>query len=271
MHEATISGKVDLPWVKIGKGEFTTATRKSLDVSFNEKKIEKITDKGIQKILLNYLKIKGGNPEIAFTQEGIEEMNKDIMIYNDGKKHQPILKLRIYEKGQSRFPLANEGLKNIKFVQGAPNLFFAIYKDDDGKRNYITIPFNEVVENQKQSAALKQKPESVPLKNKKGDDLLFHLSPNDLVYVPTVDEIENTTLVDFDNLKKEQVDRIYKCVSFSGSQAFFVRNSISITIVNKMEYSALNKMENSIEGIQIKSCCWKLEINRIGEIKNNKK
>jgi CRISPR-associated endonuclease Csn1 len=46
---------------------------------------------------------------------------------------------------------------------------------------------------------------------RKNDDLVFHLSPNDLVYVPTQEEIENPRLVDFDNLKKnEQINKVYK-------------------------------------------------------------
>jgi CRISPR-associated endonuclease Csn1 len=95
-----------------------------------------------------------------------------------------------------------------------------------------------VVESQKQSAALKQKPQSVPLKNEKNDDLVFHLSPNDLVYVPTQEEMENPRLVDFDKLKKEQVNRIYKNVSFSGVDCFFIRNDVATSIVNKVEFSA---------------------------------
>lgn len=267
LHKDTVSGKVELPKVKVAKDKIITATRKSLDTSFDLKTIDSITDTGIQKILKNYLKIKEGNPEIAFTQEGIEEMNKNIALYNDGKKHQPILKVRIYEQG-SKFMIGNIGNKNTKFVEGAKgtNLFFAIYKDEKGIRNYTTIPFNEVVESQKQSAAQKQKPQSVPLKNTNGEDLVFSLSPNDLVYVPTKEEIDNATLVDIKNLNKEQVNRIYKCVSFSGSQCFFVKCDVATTIVNKVEYSTLNKMENSIEGIQIKWCCWKLIIDRLGNI-----
>jgi CRISPR-associated endonuclease Csn1 len=125
-----------------------------------------------------------------------------------------------------------------------------------------------VVESQKQSAALKQKPQSVPLKNNKGDDLVFHLSPNDLVYVPTQDEIENPSIVDFNKLNKEQVNRIYKCVSFSGIQCFFIKSEVATSIVNKVEYTSLNKIENAIDGTQIKACCWKLEIDRLGNINN---
>src|SRR5690606_22374155 len=89
MHKETVSGVVDLPRIKVPKGKILTATRKLLDTSFNEKTILSITDTGIQKILLNYLKVKG-SPELAFSPEGIEEMNQNISLYNDGKPHQSI-------------------------------------------------------------------------------------------------------------------------------------------------------------------------------------
>src|SRR5690606_809285 len=87
LHKETVSGKVQLDRIKSAKGKILTATRKNLDSSFNEKIIGSITDTGIQKILLNYLKAKGGKPELAFSPEGIEEMNQNIALYNDGKQH----------------------------------------------------------------------------------------------------------------------------------------------------------------------------------------
>src|SRR5690606_17614016 len=74
MHKEFVYAKVDLPWVKSTQKEILTAIRKPLDTSFDLKKIEtSITDTGIQKILKNYLESKG-NPELAFSPEGIEDM-----------------------------------------------------------------------------------------------------------------------------------------------------------------------------------------------------
>src|SRR5690606_675152 len=56
IHKETVSGVVDLARIEVSKGKILTATRKSLDTSFNEKSILSITDTGIQIILLNYLK-----------------------------------------------------------------------------------------------------------------------------------------------------------------------------------------------------------------------
>lgn len=259
MHKETVSGKVDLPRIKVPKDKILTATRKSIDTSFNLKTIESITDTGIQKILTNYLLSKEGNSEVAFSSEGIEDMNKNIKQYNNGKSHQPIYKVRIFETG-SKFPLGQTGNKKDKYVETAKgtNLFFAIYQDKDGKRSYSTIPLNEVIERQKQGLF------SVPETNEKGHKLLFYLSPNDLVYVPNEDE--NVSTIDFNNLTKEQTGRIYKMVSSSGAQCFFVRQDVATSIVNKMEYSSLNKMEKSINETMIKEKCIKLKVDRLGNI-----
>lgn len=259
-----------------------TATRKTLDITFDENKIEKITDTGIQKILINHLKqndyqfakdekgIKIPAHELAFSEDGLEKLNLNLTALNNGKFHQPIKKVRIFEEG-SRFSLGTTGKKKNKFVEAAKgtNLFFAIYQNEVGKRNYVSVPLNEVLENQKQSALSNQKPISVPQKyidEKTGNEhrLLFHLSPNDLVYVPTEEEREDPSLVNFENLNKDQVNRIYKNVSFSGNDCFFIRNNIATSIINKGEFSSLNKMEKTIEGAQIKAVCWKLKVNRLG-------
>ena len=55
-------------------------------------------------------------------------------------------------------------------------------------------------------------------------------------------------------------------VSSSGSQCFFIKSDVAVTIINKVEYSALNKMEKSVDEIMIKSVCWKLETTRLGKI-----
>lgn len=256
LHKETISGKILLDR-KIGKDKILTATRKTVDITFTEKIISSITDTGIQKILLNYLKYKG-SPEVAFSAEGLEELNKNIAQYNEGKKHQPIYKVRIFEEG-SKFPLGETGAKTTKYVEAAKgtNLFFGVYQGKE-KRTYATIPLNEVIERQKQGLP------SVPERNEKGEPLLFSLSPNDLVYVPMEGEIAET--IDFNNLSKEQRERIYKTVSFTGNQCFFVQEAVASPIVNKMEYSPLNKMERSIVGIMIKEVCIKLKVDRLGNI-----
>lgn len=256
MHKETVSGKVDLPWVKLPKGKILTATRKSLDTSFDMKTIGSITDTGIQKILRNYLTAKGSS-ELAFSPEGIEDLNKNIRQYNDGKDHQPITKVRVFEMG-SKFQVGNSGNKKDKYVEAAKgtNLFFAVYEDEKGKRSYESIPLNIVIERQKQGLYV------IDLKGTKD----FYLSPNDLVYLPSGDELENSNNIDFKNLSKLKKQNIYKIVSFSGTQLFFIRQDIATSIINKAEFSSLNKMERAINGVMIKETCIKIKVDRLGNI-----
>jgi CRISPR-associated endonuclease Csn1 len=273
LHKETVSGK--LKW-KAPNGKIVTASRVSLSEIKTIKHLNKITDSGIKKILerhlKNYIDESGReNFELAFNSDGVEELNKNIIQLNNGKFHQPIYKVRLFEEGK-KFSVGESGNNEKKFVEAAKgtNLFFAIYwNEKKQKREYETIPLNEVVEHQKWRATLpKNKMKAtpmIPLDFAKGD-FLFSLSPNDLVYVPTDEEIENHSLPDFDNLLEEQVNMIYKAVSFSGNQCFFVGNEVAKSIANKKEFSALNKMEKSTEGFMIKERCVKLKVDRIGNI-----
>lgn len=267
MHKETVSGRIDLPRIKVQKGKILTATRKSLDTSFDLKAIGSITDTGIQKILKNYLQYKGNNSELAFSPEGIEDMNKNIEKFNDGKAHQPIIKVRVFELG-SKFPLGQSGNKKDKYVEAAKgtNLFFAVYQDKNGKRSYETIPLNEVIERQKQGLS------SVSFENEKGSKLLFDLSPNDLVYVPQEGEIH--TSFNLYNLSKEQFNRIYKVEKTSGIECYFVRQDIAYLIKqydakSKMgELESQNKLQVTMteDRMKIADVCIKLKIDRLGNI-----
>lgn len=225
---------------------------------FNEKKIkESVTDTGIQKILLNHLCTKEGKPDLAFSAEGIEEMNRNLLQLNNGKRHQPIYKVRVYEPRGNKFSVGVLGNKGTKWVEAAKgtNLFFAIYITEDGKRTYETIPLNMVIEREKQGLA------PVPDKNEKGDKLLFWLSPNDLVYLPTEEELEFGRI-------NEPIDRgrIYKMVSSSGNQCFFIPQSISNAIIPTKELGANNKAERSWDGAMIKNICIPVKVDRLGRI-----
>lgn len=264
-----------------------SATRKSLDSTFNEKNIESITDTGIQKILLKHLRSekyqnqldeKGHiikSEELAFSPEGLEELNKNIKVLNNGKNHMPIKSVRIYEALGNKYNVGYNGNKGSKYVvaEAGTNLYFAVYYNQEKrKREFDTIPINVSIE------SLKQGLSPAPENNKNGSKLLFTLSPNDLVYVPSQEEVDNPRLVDFGNLKKDQVTRVYKMEKASGKECYFIRYDIANLIKqydakSKLgELSSQNKLETTMDidsSIRIKEVCWKLEVSRIGNIKPN--
>lgn len=241
------------------------AVRKPLDTSFNAKKIkESVTDTGIQKILLNHLSNNQDNPNLAFSPDGIDEMNRNLTTLNDGKYHQPIYKVRVCEPQGNKFSVGTSGNKTSKYVEAAKgtNLFFAVYQTEDGKRNYETIPLNVVIEREKLEWA------PVPENNNNGDKLLFWLSPNDLVYVPTADELNNGMRLD--NMDK---GRIYKMISCSGPQCFFIPQNVSNPIIPVIELGVNNKAEKSWNNEMIKVVCVPIRVDRLGCITqiNNQK
>ena len=246
------------------------ASRKPLDTSFDRKKIRnEITDTGIQQILLRYLDAMGGNPATAFTPEGIERMNRDITLYTGGKRHQPIRKVRVYEKAE-KFAVGTRGNKAEKFVEAAKgtNLYYAIYETREAdpesgrtmcKRTYSTIPLRDVVEQ------LKQGLPPVP-PNDKGEQPTYVLSPGDLVYLPTAEERERGVISG--PLDK---GRIYKMVSSTGRESHYLPFYVSSPIVNKKEFESLNKIGRALTGEMIQNFCIPLSLDRLGNILGFKK
>ncbi len=253
-----------------GQGN-NVASRTKIDESFFSETIKSITDTGIQRIMLKHLEKynedKGGkiieHPEIAFSPDGLDEMNKNINELNGGKRHQPIHKIRTFEPKGNKFKVGSTGNKKDKYVEAAKgtNLFFAIYRDETGKRSYDTIPLNMVIERQKQNLS------AVPEKNEDGHDLLFYLSPNDLVYVFSNDEKDSENSFTPGKITTFQKRNIYRIISFTGNRLSALPCTVAKSIVDKVEFTQLNKVEFSMEKLSIKDHCIKLKIDRLGNLK----
>jgi len=229
----------------------------------NAKKIIKsITDTGIQKILFRHLENKGNDPVLAFSPEGIDEMNRTIKTLNNGKDHKPIYKVRIYECSTMKFPLGSVGNKSKKFVEAAKgtNLYFAVYEkeveNDRGEchkeRAFKTIPLNDVIRNLKQGLSIAPNDEN-------GNPPAFILSPNDLVYLPTKEELETGSI-------SQPLDRnrIYKMVSCTGNVAHFIPAFIAIPILQTIELGSKNKAQKAWTGEMIKESCIPIKVDRLG-------
>lgn len=240
------------------------AIRTAIDESFSEKVIGSITDVSIQRILLNHLRECNGDSEEAFSPEGIETMNRNIVRLNGGKPHLPIYKVRLGEAMGKKFAVGQRGNKGKKFVITAKNtnLFFAVYANDEGKRSFETIDLHCALEMQKQGKDV------APSINEKGDKLLFVLSPNDLVYVPSESELQHD--IDSEDLK---LDHVFKVVSCQDTRIYFIPNSVASPIAPGFEFKALNKVETvsndgiykqGSEMISIKNICLPIKTDRLG-------
>lgn len=245
------------------------ASRVSLNDAFDSARISTITDTGIQRIMQRHLQkfdeeIGGKlieHPELAFSPDGIDQMNRNLTELNGGKGHKPIFKVRTYEPKGNKFVVGNNGNKKTKYVEAAKgtNLFFAIYADEKGKRNYETIPLNVVIER------LKQKLLPVPETDLSGNKLQFHLSPNDLVYIVEKEVGMNNDIRH--DIAIDHSHRIFKIVSFTGSRLSALPYSVAKSIVDKVEFTQLNKLEFTFERLSIKDFCYKLTVDRMGNVR----
>lgn len=265
------------------------ATRKSLDTSFDQKKIkESVTDTGIQKILLAHLESKGNNPDQAFSPDGIEEMNRNIIELNREKFHQPILKVRVYEKAD-KFAIGQTGNKTKKFVEAAKgtNLFFAILGTEKENmetgqtvvvRSYFTIPLNVMVDCQKEYGSTWKNNLESYLKDKDliapDCKVLFILSPNDLVYLPKKEEDDCT--IDKNRIYKFIDPNLNKgnFVPYSAADVIFSINfvdqkkrGLSFPIQNEFGIgSQWSKNPRALTGEMIKETCVPIKVDRLGNI-----
>lgn len=259
--------------------------------------IESITDTGIQKILVNHLENYKGrlgeegkeiDPQsLAFSTEGIRELNQNIKTLNNGKDHKPIFKVRMADAMGTKFPLSTEATKPSTYVRTASgsNAFCGIYQKGK-ERKYFVPTLRESVESLKQGfgPCPDSHPEDIEYK------LLFILNPNDLVYVPTKEEEANPNFVDCKKLTSDQINRIYKFRDGSinkqgGVQYNFMPSNWSNLIYKSskdLETVKLknggelkgeitlttdkDKSQNSLNGEQIRSICWKLKADRLGNL-----
>ncbi|MBQ7550027.1 MAG: type II CRISPR RNA-guided endonuclease Cas9, partial [Bacteroidales bacterium] len=196
-----------------------------------------------------------------------------IVELNGGKSHKPIYKVRRYECG-NKYSIGQVGSKAKKFVEAdkGTNLFFAIFSSEklnketgemESVRSYLTIPLNVMIDCQKKFG--KDWRNNIEFYLKENNlvsnevKLLFILSPNDLVYLPTKEQLTK-------GIKDIDKARIYKMVSSSGNQCFFIDEKVAKTIVDKMEFSSLNKMERAVTGEMIKETCIPIKVDRLGNI-----
>lgn len=268
------------------------ATRKPLDSTFDQKKIlESVTDTDIQKILLAHLEAKDNNPEQAFSPDGIDDMNRNIIALNNGKFHQPILKVRVYEKAE-KFTVGKTGNKTKKFVEAAKgtNLFWAILGSEKtnnktGKkevvRSYLTIPLNVMIDCQKMCGSKWEEEIETYLKEKNlidiNERLLFLLSPNDLVYMPAKEDSTNEN-------KSIDRGRIYKFIDPGMNTGNFIPSTVAKAIFSTKftdqkkiglsvhiqdEFgmgSQGSKSPRALSGEMIKETCIPIKVDRLGNI-----
>ncbi|MFD2835553.1 type II CRISPR RNA-guided endonuclease Cas9 [Gramella sp. AN32] len=244
-----------------------------------QKSIWKVGDLQLQKDLEKFLykNINDGNIEYAlFSSDGIDKFNLE---RKESGKH-PVFNVRFVEDGDKRFDLGESYYTEHKKMEATEgnNMFFNIYWDEENeKRNFETVPLIEVIRHQKEVAKLeKQQRTEVPTDDSLGK-FLFALSPEDLVYVPSENEVNNPSTVNFKSISGFNSEQIYKMVSSTKNQCFFVPYP-NATEIKKNENGSNSKseriqnlknieiMDDDEKDAMIKRRCWKLKSDRLGNI-----
>lgn len=216
------------------------------------------------------------NPQIAFSAEGIKEMNDHIVELNNGKNHKPIYKVKVTQALGKMFPIAEKepGLpvtaKNKQYVisDAGSNNFCGIYKSVDGKTEIYVPSLKATIEAARNNECL------FPYTHPNSADFkyAFTLSPLDLVYVPTQDEIDNNHICD--NL---DYSRIYVVNDFNDAGVMYFRPYCHANaIIDKEVDLRIDKKGNIIgsfsdktancQGLSIRDCCIPIKVDRLGNI-----
>lgn len=221
-------------------------SRVDLASEFDEKRIDKIPDEGIKRALIAHLNniraLNANRPADAqlspWSAEGMEILNKH--------RRSPLTKVTTYEESSSKFEIRPGEYTE---ADKGTNLYFLIYvnEQDPTDRQYETIPLRRVVEAKMAgSSFVEEKP----------GYRWFLLSPGDLVYLPDVES--ETNIIHSKN--------IYKMVSATGRECYFIPQMISAMISDRVEFGKKNKIERSDDGRMIKDFCLPLQIDRLGAV-----
>jgi CRISPR-associated endonuclease Csn1 len=248
---------------------------KKVDYSKLNVFIDKVPDYDFRNDIQFKDKIKE-HPEIAFTPDAIEEMNKpeNISKLNDGKSHKPVKKVTTYT-GYGKQRAVSESLNSVKSKQyvvndSGTNIYISFYELSDKSKVSRKSPlrlFKEInifdLINFQKNANTFELPIEETIFSEEGEkyDFLFTLSQNDTV-----------------KFKVEDKELIYAFNRFTGNDVYFRpinhaseidKNEVDLKPINPKTGKNSGSQTNettSFNGEQIKNICWKLNIDRLGNI-----
>lgn len=246
-----------------------TKSAKELQKMFESDSI--IPDKAVRTILRNYLAFCNNDPVRAFSPDGVTYMNAHIKEFTlNGKSHIPIRKVTMCTPFGKAYTLTKEqdGVKSKQYFTEPPNLVCFFYPEGIFVKNMIMhIHDTEIPEGYS-----------------------FSVCPNELVYLPSGDDIAKVNEGRTEELRIE-LERIYSVVSFDTSNTFnavpaaiaqmiitdtkgYQDETLVATDGKKLKICGeislgsdrLRGQKNLIDGTTIKDDCWKIVLDRLGRI-----
>ena len=216
------------------------------------------------------------NPQIAFSTDGIITMNESITSLNNGKKHKPIYKVQVIQAIGKMFPVAELEMnkpvtvKNKQYVisDSGSNNFCGIYKSANGETKIYVPSLRTTIEATRNGEELfpRTHPDDVQFK------YVFTLSPLDLVYIPTEDEIINHYISD-----DIDYSRIFVVNDFNDAGKVYFRPYNHANAITEKEVDLRRDQEGRIigsfsdktanyKGCSIRDCCVPVKTDRLGNI-----
>ena len=299
LHEGTLYGKTNgresyrIPLLKLAGKNFAT-----------EKTIGKIVDPFLKKQIREHLNQYKGKKDEAFSAEGILDLNNKLAERrgknNNPAPHTPVSTIRIYYKDPDKNKNANDeeiitlqkldrskAFNNSLYVKTGDNYLFAVMEKDyfnkktrqtEKKRVFDLITFfdaaNLLKEEFNKSSDKNTFDKDLLFKKyfeeKNQAKLLFTLKQDDFVYLPEENEDvvfdkESPLFDDFWNDSGARSKNIYVVQKFSGKQIYFIKHTVADMIKKKVEFGSQDCYEIA-NGKSIKEHCFKLHVNRLGEI-----
>ena len=216
------------------------------------------------------------NPQIAFSADGIKALNENIEELNNGVRHKPIYKVQMVQALGKMFPVSEPDsnkpviAKNKQYVisDSGSNNYCGVYKSNEGKTKIYVPSLRTTIDSYRNQEDLF--PEIHP------DDSTYYyrftLSPLDLVYMPTEDEIESHHLsgvIDF--------SRVFVVNDFNDAgKVYFRPYSFANAITEKeVDYridekgtliGSFSDKTASFEGRSIRDNCVPIKVDRLGNI-----
>lgn len=216
------------------------------------------------------------NPQIAFSADGIKEMNSHIAELNNNKRHKPIYQVKMTQAKGKMFLVSEPDkekpmtVKNKQYVttDADSNRFCGIYKDKNGNTETYMPSLREAV------TAIRSGESLMPQYHPQKIDYVFKfcLSPLDMVYMPTKEEIESGHI---DN-KGIDINRIYVVNNFTKGTIYFRPYYFAAAIVEKevdLRLDEKGKLKGSFsdktancDGLLIRDYCVPVRTDRLGNI-----
>ena len=216
------------------------------------------------------------NPQIAFSVDGINAMNENITELYNGKRHKPIYKVQVIQAIGKMFPVVEQKpdipitVKSKQYVitDSNSNNYCGIYKSADGDTKIYVPSLRTTIETIKDGENLF--PEIHP--DNSDFKYAFTLSPLDLVYIPTEDEIINHYIGD--NI---DYSRIYVVNDFNDSGKVYFKPYSHATAITEKEVDMRKDKDGktigsysdktaNYNGQLIRDCCIPLKVDRLGNI-----